>query len=101
MHIYSYQLINSIIVFSFPSVLIIDNKFVLFLPFIVHLGCGAAINLATFKDHASECKLKLAKVCIVCQFNAITSTVVDQISNELKIGFAKQFGTCNRTNHID
>lgn len=27
------------------------------------LGCGAVINLATYKDHASECKAKLSKVC--------------------------------------
>lgn len=26
------------------------------------LGCGAVINLATYKDHAVECKARIAKV---------------------------------------
>lgn len=33
----------------------------------VHSGCGAVINLATYKDHASECKAKLAKVSLLTE----------------------------------
>lgn len=29
---------------------------------ITYIGCGAVINLAAYKDHAAECKAKLAKV---------------------------------------
>lgn len=32
--------------------------------FMFHLGCGAVINLSTYKEHASECKAKLTKVNI-------------------------------------
>lgn len=36
-------------------------------------GCGAVINLATYKDHTAECKAKLSKVmftvhCSPCCF---------------------------------
>lgn len=56
MNLFIYKLIstNSLVNCFIP--------FSIFLP--PQLGCGAAINLATFKDHASECKLKLAKVCM-------------------------------------
>jgi hypothetical protein len=31
---------------------------------ITFLACGAAINLALYKEHAVECKVKLAKVLL-------------------------------------
>lgn len=33
-----------------------------FLLFFSSEACGAAINLASYKEHAVECKMKLAKV---------------------------------------
>lgn len=41
----------------------IDNN--LSCVFVSIAGCGAVINLATYKDHASECKAKLNKVPVL------------------------------------
>lgn len=48
--------------------------------YLFFIGCGTVINLATYKDHSSECKAKLSKVRIIMCICPLLS--IDVISKE-------------------
>lgn len=63
---------NQQIVMVRPSKLEIKNRLILhnfFFCFVLFPACGTVINLATYKEHAIECKGKLSKVKKIIYFS--------------------------------